>query len=299
MRRLDNIRIFRDTRSILNLGGYEGKNGFTALKLNREQMEEAKVFLPEEVHALDVQEAVPVVTWDEKMGVRCENMDSFSLARKEYEEFPEICSEERTDNRVLVLNLANPVHPGGGVQQGSQAQEEDLCRKSSLFVSLTGPNALPYYAYNRRFKTYLGSDGVIITPNVEIFKDEKGDLLECSVLVSVMTCAAPMIAFGLKGLTHEQYEEMVYQRICGMLKVAALLHYRVLVLGAFGCGAFYNDARLVSDLFARAMREMKIGGKPVENCFRRVDFAVLDRSNRQYNFTHFSRNFNHFYDERG
>ena len=37
---------------------------------------------------------------------------------------------------ILVLNLANPVNPGGGVRRGSKAQEEDLCRKSSLLLSL-------------------------------------------------------------------------------------------------------------------------------------------------------------------
>ena len=40
-----------------------------------------------------------------------------------------------------------------------------------------------------------------------------------------------------------------------MLKVAAYLGYQYLVLGAFGCGAFGNDARIVSDLFYKALKE--------------------------------------------
>ena len=42
---------------------------------------------------------------------------------------------------------------------------------------------------------------------------------------------------------------MVYNRIVGMLKCAAYFGYKNLVLGAWGCGAFGNDAHVMSDLF--------------------------------------------------
>ena len=50
----------------------------------------------------------------------------------------------------------------------------------------------------------MGSDGIIITPDVEILKDENGNLLEDSVIVSVMTCAAPMVRRGLEGMSDER-----------------------------------------------------------------------------------------------
>lgn len=53
---------------------------------------------------------------------------------------------------------------------------------------------------------------------------------------------------------------MVYGRITGMLKVAAHLGYEVLILGAFGCGAFLNDAHVVSDLFYKALKEFDYDG---------------------------------------
>jgi len=139
---------------------------------------------------------------------------------------------------ILVLNLANPVNPGGGVRNGALAQEEDLCRKSSLLLSLEGKAAAPYYAYNQSLHTYMGSDAVIIHPQVEVIKDERGNLLPETAVVAVMTCAAPNLIDGMEGMSQAQYEEMLLTRITGMLKVAAHLGYRRLVLGAFGCGAF-------------------------------------------------------------
>ena len=106
-----------------------------------------------------------------------------------------------------------------------------------------------------------------------------------------------MLRYGMEGMTQKEYEAMVYDRIRGMLKVAAYLGYRHLILGAFGCGAFANDARVVSDLFCRALKEFDFDGMREQDMFRRIDFAVLSRGADQYNFREFSRNFSSFHRE--
>lgn len=294
--RADNIYMLQDTLNILNQGYYVLDGKKKELKLTKEQMEKAVVYLPGNIEAISRRKDISHMREHGRLNCSVVNMDSFTLARKRYDECKDMFSEGEAPG-ILVLNLANPVNPGGGVRRGSRAQEEDLCRKSSLLVSLEGEEARKYYTYNRSLNTFMGSDAVIITPDVEIIKDEDGNLLEDSVLVSVMTCAAPMLTYGMEGLSDEQYQAMVYGRVAGMLKLAAFLGYKVLVLGAFGCGAFRNDAHIVSDIFYKALKEFDYDGRKAEEFFFRIDFAVLSRTRDQYNYKEFARNFDDFYRE--
>ena len=213
---------------------------------------------------------------------RPQNICSYALARKRVSE---------GISKVLVLNLASPVHPGGGVRRGARAQEEDLCRKSSLLQSLESKEASKYYEYNKRLHSFMGSDALMLTSSVEIIKDENGALLDDSIVVSVLTCAAPKVSGGKEGMNETAYRQLVYNRIAGMLKSAAFLGYRHLILGAWGCGAYGNDASVISDLFRRALNELDYNGFKENDLFSRIDFAVLDRTPALYNYKQFNRNF--------
>ena len=177
--RPENIAMLQDTLDILEQGYYLLGEKKVELKLSKEEMREIDVYLPGEIQVIS------------------ESRDSFSLA---IEKTKDACTlPERNEKPVLVLNLANSVNPGGGVRRGATAQEEDLCRKSSILLSLESPDAAAYYNYNKSLRTYMGSGAVMITPQVEIIKDERGKLLPESVIVSVMTCAAPWSKKAWKG----------------------------------------------------------------------------------------------------
>lgn len=291
----ENIKNFEDTLEICEKGYYMCNGVQVPLKLSRVEMKRVRVFLPEEVHTLSCKDVSRLVQEAEPCRFTCENADSYALAiRRLNGRLP-----GDTRKEILVLNLANPVNVGGGVSKGARAQEEDLCRRSTLYASLSSAAASEYYEYNRSLHTWMGSDGIIITPQVEVFKDEKGVCMDESVIVAVMTCAAPCLRCGMEGLTQVQYEDMVYNRILGMLRCAAFLGYKELVLGAFGCGAFWNDAKIVSDLFCKAIKDFEFGDVKGENLFRQIDFAVLSKGGAKYNFKEFYRNFggNNFYSE--
>lgn len=289
----ENVQMLEDTLCIFKKEKYKKAEKTIHTKLSREQLEKCYVYLPDNVRDIMNRKDFEHVHVMGRVGVGCRNIDSFGMALEQCK-WKFLFSSKRANN-ILVLNFANPVNPGGGVRRGARAQEEDLCRKSSLLLSLESNQAQQYYKYNRSLNTYMGSDAIILTPNVEIIKDVNGELLDDSIIVSVMTCAAPMITQGMESLSYEQYQELFYNRICGMLKCAAYWGYQALVLGAFGCGAFGNDAKLVSDLFYKALKEFNFDGMRAKDFFRRIDFAVLDRTPGQYNFNEFNRNFEHFY----
>ena len=152
------------------------------------------------------------------------------------------------------------------------------------FLSLESHKAASYYQYNKSLHTYMGSDAVMITPQVEIIKDENGDLLPETVIVAVMTCAAPMLTYGMEGMTQDQYEAMMFGRITGMLNVAAYLGYQRLVLGAFGCGAFANNSRAVARAYKDALEEYG-------QYFSYIEFAVYCRPDETRNYDAFRDTF--------
>ncbi|MGN1165021.1 MAG: TIGR02452 family protein [Lachnospiraceae bacterium] len=287
----DNIAMLQETLEIMKKGYYVINGQKIILKMSEKQRKEAHVLLPDDIHKINNWEGSGKACSNNRNFYSCENSDSFALARKLYH------NTENSVSDILVLNFANPVHPGGEVRRGARAQEEELCRNSSLLMSLESSSAKKYYDYNKSLHTYLGSDAMILSPYVEIIRDEAGKLLERPVVVAVLSCAAPNVntPYGKYNMTEKQYRNMIYHRIEGILKCAAYSGYENLVLGAFGCGACGNDASVISDLFYRALKNFKYNGMTEKDYFRTVSFAVRDHSAKQYNFKQFFRNFNNFY----
>lgn len=282
------LNMLKETEKILEQGWYEKDGSRIDLKLSQREMEEVHVYLPNDVKKYGNKKDFEPPYVFGRCGYGCENADSFSVAR---ELVKHTYLYDKDIPKLLVLNLANPVNPGGGVRRGAKAQEEDLCRCSSLLRSLECSHARKYYEYNKKLHSRMGSDALMITPQVEIFRDENGELLDEPVVVSVVTCAAPMVSYGKEGMSDAEYEQMMYDRIEGLLKCAAYLGYKNLVLGAWGCGAFGNDAAVISDLFYKVLKDLDYNGRGQKDLFRRIDFAVLDRTKEQYNYNEFCRNF--------
>jgi uncharacterized protein (TIGR02452 family) len=275
--------MLEDTLSVFERGSYEVSGKNITIKLSKDKICQSEVILPDQVRHICDYPRENLILHMGRCSFFCENTDSYTAAIR----FKHVHPNED----VLVLNFANPVHPGGGVRKGANAQEEDLCRKSSLLLGLEDKAAQSYYEYNESLNTYMGSNAIILSPFVEIIKDENGNLLEDSVVVSVMTCAAPMISKGIEGMTQEEYEKLIYDRIVGMLCVAAHYGYNNLVLGAWGCGAFGNDAKVVSRVFYNVLREFKYGRLSSQNLFSAIFFAVLDYSDNKYNYNSFQKYF--------
>ena len=200
------------------------------------------------------------------------------------------------DWKIAVLNFASATNPGGGVKTGSSAQEESLCRCSTLYPTLTQDWLWrAYYGRNRDAHDNLHTDACIYSPGVVICKtddtwperiDEKD-----WVTVDVISCAAPNLRkrpgnaynpeFGAaKSISSEALYGLHLKRAEHILHVAAAHHIDALVLGAFGCGAFANDPAVVAKAYKDAVAEYV-------QYYRYIEFAVYCREFETENYDAF------------
>jgi uncharacterized protein (TIGR02452 family) len=177
----------------------------------------------------------------------------------------------RLGGDVACLNFASARNPGGGFQNGAQAQEESLARSSALYACLLPVTG--FYEYHRRHPELTYSDRVIHSPQVPVFRDDTGLLLPGPYPVSFLTAAAP----NRGALARTQPEHLprvqptLIRRAGRVLAIAAAHGHRRLVLGAWGCGVFGNHPRDVAQAFAAALQ--------TNPWFEEVTFAVLDDRN--------------------
>lgn len=173
------------------------------------------------------------------------------------------------DEGPCVLNFASAKNPGGGFLSGARAQEETIARSSSLFACIDG-NAM--YAHHRALRDTVYSNYAIYSPAVPVFRDDTGALLEAPYPLAVLTSPAPNTGAALakdpgRGADIARAFEA---RIDLVLHLMAGHGHEVIVLGAWGCGAFRGDPKLVARLFAEAL------AGPWKGVFREVVFAVFD-----------------------
>tara|TARA_R110002111_G_scaffold157498_1_gene224007 strand:+ start:61 stop:912 length:852 start_codon:yes stop_codon:yes gene_type:complete len=174
---------------------------------------------------------------------------------------------------VFCLNFASAKNPGGGFLGGSEAQEESLARSSTLYATLQSTPS--YYDVNRACGTALYTDHMILSPDVTVFRDDDGVLLDEPYEVTFIT--APAVNAGAVSRNEpgrkEQIVPVMRRRVAMVLALAANHGCSHLVLGAWGCGVFRNDPSEIASLFAKCLLE----SGQFADCFETVNFAVLDR----------------------
>ncbi len=170
----------------------------------------------------------------------------------------------------LVMNFANSVTPGGGFLYGARAQEESLCRCSTLYASISSGPAMEMYRYNRRHPSPVDSDYMLLSPSVCVFRDADGKLLNEPYPVSVFTIPAPNKRGLARLAPQEELDQVMTDRLHKFLLAAARYGYRNLVLGAWGCGAFGHDTERVAGYFYDLFFEKGLAGY-----FDTVVFAIL------------------------
>ena len=182
-------------------------------------------------------------------------------------------SYAKQGKKVCIHNFASATNPGGGVTRGSSAQEEAICRCSTLYPCLNTKAMWDgFYGPHRAAGNPLYNDDCIFTPSVKVFKSDTGIpkvLQETDWWdVDVITCAAPYLN-GHVFKTDEELLAIYKSRIRNILEVAISKDVDCLILGAFGCGAFRNNP----DLMAKSFADLLIH-KQYATYFEKVVFAI-------------------------
>lgn len=198
------------------------------------------------------------------------------------------------NQKVVVHNFASASNPGGGVVRGARAQEECLCRCSNLYFCLNTPKMWDgFYQPHRNAGNPIHNDDLIYTPDIVVFKTDTASpvLMEESdwYRVDVITCAAPNLrerpsnAYNTGDgdtsikLSFKEQKTLHEKRLRRILDAVVMNENEVVILGAFGCGAFANIPEAAAEAAKNVVEEYRYA-------FKTIEFAVYcsPRDERNY-----------------
>lgn len=269
--RQKNVVVFEDTMNI-----YRSEESIK--KAIVQQKKETKLYLEEDEIKLP-----------ENENSRYEKACTIIVSKKRTLEAAEGLIKKHPESKVAVLNFASATNPGGGVIQGSSAQEESICRCSTLYPVLNQQQLYEdFYGYHRMRKDVLYTNRCIYTPKILVFKS---DSIEPTYLekkdwyaVDVITCAAPnlrMNEYNVLSRT-ESLAQLISDRIERILQVAIANQVDCLILGAFGCGAFCNPVDVVAEAFAKNIEKYS-------HAFQTIEFAIYCKEYETENYEIFQK----------
>ncbi|KAI0968742.1 hypothetical protein F4678DRAFT_464360 [Xylaria arbuscula] len=198
--------------------------------------------------------------------------------------------DDPSQGRPAVLNFANSLKPGGGWINGAMAQEEAICYRSSLALSLN-PHLYPLHKDEGLYSPYvLVVRGDMATGHHYI--DAEPDQLP---VVSVLTVPAlnnpelrtfwyphsysvsgePMTLREKQIFRNDEDRDITKGKMRLALRMAAQHGHRKLVLGALGCGVFGNPPEDIAHCWLSVLLEDEFDG----NRWNEVCFAVYDPKN--------------------
>lgn len=201
--------------------------------------------------------------------------------------------------RTCVHNFASATTPGGGVVKGSSAQEECLCRCSTLYFSLNTPEMWgQFYSPHRALQDPKHNDDIIYTPGVYVIKTDTASPVLMPekdwYQVNVLTCAAPNLrempsnqmntgdGFRKVKMLDQDLQALHEQRLEKILQVALSEGNEVVILGAFGCGAFENNPEVVAKAAKNVISKYL-------HAFKVIEFAIYCSPRDEANYTIFKK----------
>ena len=185
---------------------------------------------------------------------------------------------------VCVLNMANRQNPGGGVLGGAGAQEENIFRRTNIFMSMYQfREYADQYGIKRSDESYPlnRNTGGVYSKDITVFRGSESNgycLLKNPFKLSFVSVPAinrpDLVPDGNKYKLNPRFVEPTKEKIRTILRISGKAGHDALVLSALGCGAFRNPPEHVARLFKEVFMEPEF-----KNRFKIVVFAILENHN--------------------
>lgn len=263
MNKQERIKVYENTVDIVNKGTYTAPNGNEAtINLLDEYMMENTKFYGKKID-IDHNSLTRYGT-----EIKIIDNDCIYEAKKLIDE----------GLNPAMLNMASFSTPGGGVINGSGAQEENIFRRTNIFKSLYQfhPIGENFGIKQREEKYPLDYNfGGIYTPKVTVFKqgeDKDYELLDEPFKVDVISVSAiknPKL--DENGHIVPWIKKTTKNKIKTILDIALENKNDSLVLSAFGCGAYNTPPLEMAKLFADVL-----ASEEYENLFIKIHFAIIE-----------------------
>lgn len=190
----------------------------------------------------------------------------------------------RAGCRVAVVNAASAYHVGGGFNDGGRhALEESLNMQSTLFQSLAIAKQLalregirpPHHTHpqhqsnGRAWQCHIPVDGVVLSPNVEVFRGETGEgypfLADPVELAAVVSLAMPNCNSHMHDApcdrppSDSEFRHLLQSKFMAVLGAASLAGANILVMPDAGCGVYGNSPEEVGRIFGEVVQNSFAG----------------------------------------
>lgn len=280
--------VYKSNSAIFCAGGYTTESDKEVeLPIDDPMLEGSKAYS----ECFDVMHITPRV---DKLTTSVENDDCLKVAKRLLDRGLNPC----------LMNLADAYTACGMYKMGSRAQEESLCRATTLSRSLfqyfkARSGAADRYAHeaNVSIKEYAYpmdiNYGGIYSPEVTVFRNAEDLYSLCDETYKVGIVSVAALDFNEKHGKNLEYraadggftaegEAIMRNKIRAIYRIALSNGHDSLVAGAFGCGAFRLPSAKVAQLFSETLNEAEFKNKFVE-----VVFAILDKDGANGKFAPF------------
>ena len=186
---------------------------------------------------------------------------------------------------VAVLCNACNGHAGGGVRDGSGAQEEDMYRRTDIKLALM--NSIP----DRRAIYPLNGDAVSVRPVTVLRGSESRGypwMRERSDITAIICAAEKYPVLRPNGGYDARAEAAMFTRLLKILHASKKERVDVLVMTPFGCGAVRNPAAEVARLLHAAVQYVH---PPTVVVSIKTDHNTYNAANPNGAYEHFAQRF--------